>query len=502
MKRAVIFFTKVPEEGTTKTRLQNFLTKAEIVALHSKLIKQTYDLVKFVGADTFVFASPSSSFFILRNIIENPNQVICQQDQKNDLGVKMYRAFEEVFEQGYDQIVLIGSDLVYLTLDHFESAFEALFSKDVVIAPTTDGGYGLIGLRKLIKPALLNIQYSCPTVVDQLSKQLNQHHFTLCKLPMIKDIDLRDDIVSYELDDPSAQFYAQGEYNSNFIVDQGTKLFRYALGSQMHLDHQIEYEYLTLKALEPSGVTPKVYRLEKKPKLLGKAYLIEEFLPGQALDYRKDLKTAAFILSRIHKMDTEKFPHLLKAQKPLMTMLTECQEMFQVYRDWQGKNTQVESLIQDLFIRVQKINLNRPLKKPCVINTELNSGNFLINGDDIKQAYLVDWEKPLIGEKEQDIGHFLAPTTTLWKTDVQLSLEEIDVFIADYNGFLQSNPIDNTLLTQYICMNILRGLTWSSMAYCEYSMADKTAMHEDTFDKISMYLKPSFIKSMQVYFPK
>lgn len=66
----------------------------------------------------------------------------------------------------------------------------------------------------------------------------------------------------------------------------------------------------------------------------------------------------------------------------------------------------------------------------CCINTELNSTNFLVNDrdDNEKEAYLVDWEKPLYGDPAQDLGHFLAPTTTFWKTDVILDQEQMDAF--------------------------------------------------------------------------
>ena len=67
----------------------------------------------------------------------------------------------------------------------------------------------------------------------------------------------------------------------------------------------------------------------------------------------------------------------------------------------------------------------------CCINTELNSGNFLMNGAG-KDNYLVDWEKPLYGDPVQDLGHFLAPTTTFWKTDVILTEEEMADFTRKY----------------------------------------------------------------------
>ena len=55
----------------------------------------------------------------------------------------------------------------------------------------------------------------------------------------------------------------------------------------------------------------------------------------------------------------------------------------------------------------------------CCINTELNSTNFLIGGEG-KPNYLIDWEKPLFGDPAQDLGHFLAPTTTFWKTEYDI----------------------------------------------------------------------------------
>ena len=67
----------------------------------------------------------------------------------------------------------------------------------------------------------------------------------------------------------------------------------------------------------------------------------------------------------------------------------------------------------------------------CCINTELNSTNFLIGGEG-KPNYIIDWEKPLFGDPAQDLGHFLAPTTTFWKTDVILREEEIENFLNEY----------------------------------------------------------------------
>ena len=97
----------------------------------------------------------------------------------------------------------------------------------------------------------------------------------------------------------------------------------------------------------------------------------------------------------------------------------------------------------------------------CCINTELNSTNFLINGEG-KGNYLVDWEKPVYGEPAQDLGHFLAPTTTFWKTDVILDQDRIDAFLDTYiekvNGRFDTTGLKERTYI-YIPVTCLRGIT-------------------------------------------
>ena len=66
-----------------------------------------------------------------------------------------------------------------------------------------------------------------------------------------------------------------------------------------------------------------------------------------------------------------------------------------------------------------------------------------------KDNYLVDWEKPLYGDPVQDLGHFLAPTTTFWKTDVILTEEEMADFTRKYiqavNGRFDVSGIEERL---------------------------------------------------------
>ena len=136
------------------------------------------------------------------------------------------------------------------------------------------------------------------------------------------------------------------------------------------------------------------------------------------------------------------------------------------------------------------------ISNPCIINTELNSGNFLI-GNGKADSYIIDWEKALIGECEQDLAHFLAPTTTFWKTDIVLTPTEIDDFLTDYNQYRNYN---RERFDRYLIFNCLRGVTWCSMAYREYSESTKLLMDDFTFKKISSYISYEFLEKIAKYF--
>ena len=118
-------------------------------------------------------------------------------------------------------------------------------------------------------------------------------------------------------------------------------------------------------------------------------------------------------------------------------------------------------------------------------------------GNSKEDSCIIDWEKALIGECEQDLAHFLAPTTTFWKTDIVLTPKEIDDFLEDYS---QYRNYDRARFDRYLIFNCLRGVTWCSMAYREYSESTKLLTDEFTFKKISSYISYEFLEKISKYF--
>lgn len=289
----------------------------------------------------------------------------------------------------------------------------------------------------------------------------------------------------------------QGEYNINYVFPHpitGQKLvLRINTGSQMHLNDQIGYEFSALQNLAVSGRTPKPLLCCREHHLL-----VMEWLPGKALDYRWDMEIAARILADIHSVPVPEDCSLIRPAAPALAIYEECLSMVQHYYDWEQADPQVTALLKTLVEEIGRLPLAAPSDAPtCIVNTELNSGNFLIDRAGI--SHLVDWEKPLLSEPAQDLGHFLSPSATFWKTDVILTPEEVKDFIGKYIAAVDGRMDCSTLsqrLPLYFTVNCLRGVTWCAMACREYCQPGRELRNEDTFLKIKAYLEPAYLQNI------
>lgn len=286
-------------------------------------------------------------------------------------------------------------------------------------------------------------------------------------------------------------FLAAGEYNANYLIGNGDSQFvlRVNHGSQLGLGNkQIGYEYQVLQTLASSGVTPRPIACEPYPEGLEGGVLLMEYLPGKPLDYTRDLERAARIFARVHSTPVPE--GLLVQADPVLDISRECHGLIHRYLD--HPLTREKKQILDYYEQVQKLaDQTRVLfenEALCLVNTEVNSGNFLI-GD--QGSFLVDWEKAVVSFRYQDLGHFLVPTTTLWKSDHLLQPQDKDRFLKVYQeeaGLdlrLEELRQKTRVLEKTI---LLRALSWCFMAYYEYTMTHRPIQNQDTFAKIKQYL--------------
>jgi len=311
------------------------------------------------------------------------------------------------------------------------------------------------------------------------------------------------------LDRPGAiSFLAAGEYNQNWRVEtpQGPRVFRINHGSQLGLGaEQVCYEHAVLSLLQGSGVTPVPLAVDAAPQRLEPALpggvLLMEFLPGIALDYRRDASEAATIFAAVHACPVPAAHGCIVQADPVGDIVRESTGLLARFADHPRRDVQARLLryrdeVAVLGEATRALFADEAL---VIVNTEVNSGNFLIernpqDGTCVSRA-LVDWEKAVVSCRHQDLGHFLARTTTLWKTDYTFDAEARARFLRDYvqaaerRGMaLDPDTLDEAtrVLERTI---LLRGLSWCYMAWYEYTRAEQRALqNRDTFATIERYL--------------
>ncbi|MCA9958717.1 MAG: aminoglycoside phosphotransferase family protein [Chloroflexota bacterium] len=297
---------------------------------------------------------------------------------------------------------------------------------------------------------------------------------------------------------------AQGEYNMNYLLQQDQRkwVLRVNVGTQINRDDQILYEYQALQLLAQSAVTPRPYFVDDSRMIIPYGVLIMEYLPGEALDYGRDLETAAKLFARVHSVHVNGNNHLIQEKRPLSMTYEECSGLLPVYLESELADPAVRDYLQEVLAwadearHTESYFLNDPWL--CVINTEVNSGNFIANRA-AGSLHLVDWEKPLWGDPSQDLSHFCVPTTTLWKTDYRLATAARQQFLHAYKTAVSDPHLRDTIEERVRLrdpFNCLRGISWSAMAWVTYQTNEHGLQNNDTFQKICSYLQMDFVRSL------
>ncbi|WP_028307738.1 aminoglycoside phosphotransferase family protein [Desulfitibacter alkalitolerans] len=302
-------------------------------------------------------------------------------------------------------------------------------------------------------------------------------------------------------------YLAQGEYNLNYIIETDASrkfVFRVNTGSQMQLQNQIKYEFQALNLLKNSSVTPRPYYLDDSMKSLPYGILIMEFLPGEPLDYRYDLDKAAGTFAVIHGLEFSELDtnFLVKEPGPFTGIYNEASRLLDIYFRCTKASIETAELLEKIILQAEKRKSQEKMLLANswlrVINTEVNSHNFIVNKEK-ETCHLIDWEKPILGEPAQDLSHFVIATTTLWKRDYVLSVEEENYFIKTYLDKLPACPQKNTFkerLEMFKFFNYLRAVSWCAMAWTEYIEPCRLLSNKDTFEKIQAYIEPQFLKKI------
>ena len=109
----------------------------------------------------------------------------------------MYNAFTEIFENGFERVVIIGTDLPDISSGIIMEAFAALENNDAVIGPSTDGGYYLLGIKSPKEELFSKIDWSTESVYQQTLDKLLNANMEVKTLTELVDIDTEEDLIDW-----------------------------------------------------------------------------------------------------------------------------------------------------------------------------------------------------------------------------------------------------------------------------------------------------------------
>lgn len=211
MRKAIIVFTRVPFPGQTKTRMMPYLSGKECADLHGCLLRDIAVECEKVDADKFVYytddrANQTEWTDEDERIWKKKRRILAEVfgktsaykvQQGNTLGDKMYNAIHEVLGKGYDECVLIGTDIPEIHKNDLEQAFRILEERDVVFGPTKDGGYYLVGMKKPMGEVFGIKSYGHGSVLKDTLKGLAELELTTGCVRMLSDLDTPEDLKAY-----------------------------------------------------------------------------------------------------------------------------------------------------------------------------------------------------------------------------------------------------------------------------------------------------------------
>jgi rSAM/selenodomain-associated transferase 1 len=156
-KSCVILFAKHPQKGQVKTRIAKTMGHDFAYEFYCRLLRDSLHNLRSLGLPALISISPSSKIEEFRLWSGTDREFLYTGQRGRDLGERMANAFFEAFGLGFEDCILIGSDLPGLPPAIIARALNRLKKKDIVIGPAADGGYYLIGFRK---------QSFCPAVFE------------------------------------------------------------------------------------------------------------------------------------------------------------------------------------------------------------------------------------------------------------------------------------------------------------------------------------------------
>ena len=190
-KPLVLVFCKNQILGKVKSRLALKIGQKKALLIYSELLNKTASIVNSLSAEVHLYYSD----YIEENDNFNPSKIKKFIQKGNNLGDRIINALNISFKN-FSPIVVIGSDLWNLEISDIEDTFRILKNKNIVIGPSTDGGYYLIGMNYLDTKIFENKNWGEESVLNDTISGIDDKT-NIHLLGEKTDIDTYDDLCQF-----------------------------------------------------------------------------------------------------------------------------------------------------------------------------------------------------------------------------------------------------------------------------------------------------------------
>jgi hypothetical protein len=187
----IVVFGRIPTPGRVKTRLASAIGDSAAAEVYRLLLDH-------VLAEACA-AAPTVTLALADAPSENdawrpPAGVKIEIQHAGDLGARLLKSFARHFSQGAETVILVGSDLPGLAARMLADAASALTRVPVVLGPSADGGYWLVGQRRPGHDLFTGVPWSSPEVLHATRRRLLELKVAHEELRTLRDIDTLSDL--------------------------------------------------------------------------------------------------------------------------------------------------------------------------------------------------------------------------------------------------------------------------------------------------------------------
>jgi rSAM/selenodomain-associated transferase 1 len=182
-------FAKAPVVGRVKTRLARDIGPAAAMAVYRRIGRRVVAATAAPGYRTTVWFTPPSGRNAVRTWLDGLGAAAFYPQAGGNLGTRLAHAFGRSFADGYGTVVIIGTDTPAVNRHIVTTAFRALRAHDLVLGPSSDGGYYLIGLSAAHPGLFRSIPWSTTDVLRATEARAQALGLNFRLLAPLRDVD-------------------------------------------------------------------------------------------------------------------------------------------------------------------------------------------------------------------------------------------------------------------------------------------------------------------------